>query len=196
MYAIMNDMIKHAFHPYGSEARVFDLRTGFDDPQLSDFGELRIFNFKHPLFMYLGKTTLSILRVPTPVPRPDTTQNNLYVIQNTRDPNNYTVFGDYDGASSHANGLLTIGRGEDATPALELDPTVSRRHATIRSGDLIGGRYIADAGSANGTLVALHPEDVRNVYERCKTLIYPTNPSKETPVRTQVSVNRRWLQRP
>lgn len=52
---------------------------------------------------------------------------------------------------------MIIGRGEDATPELQLDDTASRYHTSLRIGALARRLHIADLYSRNGTHVYLNP---------------------------------------
>ncbi len=56
---------------------------------------------------------------------------------------------------------LTIGRGTNATPELNLSQTVDLEHVQFRIGNMRGSLNFADLNSATGSTVYLHENDTR-----------------------------------
>ncbi len=201
--------MRHSFHPYGPDAPVFDLGSGFDDPRISDEGVLELApNAQHAIHLFLGATALEMVRITFPGDTlADQSANPL-----TRGPRNayvIRVLGRSEGEgvliddelvpatdSSGAPGSdewrmgkeLIIGR--QTTPELHLPTTVGRRHLSIRLGAPAGNIHLQDLNSTNGTLVGLHPEDVGLILPPRKLI----RPSKNGMV-MWTEENQRW-QRP
>lgn len=205
-------MTNHNFHPYGQEARIFDLQNGFGDVDLSDQGELEISPFfDHDIFAQLGGNSGDTVRISQiPIPQGEdyalnrspsnqlqsTDPHNLYTIENTRNggstlladsltPANNPLLAKMGYTNGMTSTILDIGR--ETTPNLKLSDAVSRLHMSIRIGALAGRIHFMNLDSLNSTLVALHPDDARMVSPPSKYIKTGKYPD------FMVNINQEWM---
>jgi hypothetical protein len=162
------------------EKTSFDLQD-FNDYRLTAAGELQVYpGFHHPIHIEIGNDDLELTNLALPKDEGEEwykEPSRLFVLRNlsSASPEAHIVMDNTErmigsiainGAEYEVQGRKTyiIGRGEDATPRLDLSASVSRRHLQIRLGNMRGNLHFADLDSANGTIVKMHEEDARSVY--------------------------------
>lgn len=162
------------------EKTSFDLQD-FNDYRLSAAGELQVYpGFHHPIHIEIGDDDLELTNLALPKDEGEEwfiEPKRLFVLRNlsSASPEAHIVMDNTErnigsiainGAEYEVQGRKTyiIGRGEDATPQLDLSASASRRHLQIRLGNMRGNLHFADLDSKNGTIVKMHEEDARSVY--------------------------------
>jgi hypothetical protein len=158
----------------------FDLQD-FNDYRLTAAGELQVYpGFHHPIHIEIGDDDLELTNIALPKDEGEewyVKPERLFVLRNlsSASPEAHVVMDNVErsigtialnGVEYEVQGRKTyiIGRGEDATPQLDLSASVSRRHLQIRLGNMQGNVHFADLDSTNGTIVKMHEEDARGVY--------------------------------
>jgi hypothetical protein len=158
----------------------FDLQD-FNDYRLSAAGELQVYpGFHHPIHIEVGDDDLELTNIALPKDEGEAwykEPSRLFILRNlsSASPEAHVVMDNTErmigsialnGVEYEVQGRKTyiIGRGEDATPQLDLSETVSRRHLQIRLGNMQGNLHFADLNTKNGTIVKMHEDDARSVY--------------------------------
>ncbi|HEX7483592.1 MAG TPA: FHA domain-containing protein [Candidatus Saccharimonadales bacterium] len=148
----------------------------FNDYRLTAAGELAISPyFRHPIRIAIGDDDLELTAITLPNNEdaaPMTEPDRLFVLRNlsSNSPESKIIMDNtrrnmgsiaLNGVEYEVEGRSTyiVGRGEDATPQLDLSELTSRRHLQVRVGNMAGNIHFADLDSKNGTIVRIHEED-------------------------------------
>jgi hypothetical protein len=162
----------------------YDL-ADYSNGAVDDAGELEVLGqFINPLYLKLGHDVLELTRLSIDLGADLGEKDDRatgYVLQNLSAGTSEApiLFGNDsqevgeigDGRNALRGGrLLTLGRAADATPALRLSNSTSRRHAELRVGSINRNLHFLDLYSKNGTSIYLSPEDAGRLSPPRRTL--------------------------